>query len=105
MRPLIKGLSKECTSRSAEEKKKLVAYFRNLSCFSDLSFAHNDSDILKIVNATSVACSPKHTVLFKIGDRGHCFYVSLSGTAQLFIPNQKRSVLKNTRKEISDRLV
>ena len=34
MRVLIKALSKDSTSRNADENKKLIQYFRNLSCFS-----------------------------------------------------------------------
>ena len=63
-----------------------------------MSFAKHDSDILKVVNATQLACVPKHSVLFKVGERGHCFYVSLSGTAQFFFPNQLRLSLKQKRK-------
>ena len=97
MIPLISALNKEVADRKFEENKQILEYFRTLSCFKKLSFVKYDNDMMKIINSTTIACVPKNTVLFRKEERGRCFYVSLSGTSQLFLANQKVEKLKSDR--------
>ena len=97
MTPLISALNKDVPNRNNGENKQLMAYFRTLSCFKKLSFVKYDNDMMKIINSTTIACVPKNTVLFRKEERGRCFYVSLSGTSQLFLANQKVEKLKSDR--------
>ena len=59
---------------------------------------------MKVVNSTTIACVPKSTVLFRKEEKGRCFYVCLSGTAQLFLPNQRIEKLRSDRVNLVEQL-
>ena len=104
IRPIIRALTKEPSLRSSVENKSLIKYFRERSCFKDLTISSQDGNLLKVVNSATIACVPKYDILFRIGERGRCFYISLTGKAQLFILNPKRAALRNDHKEVDDRI-
>ena len=67
-----------------------------------MTIASQDNNLLKVVNSATIACVPKYDILFRIGERGRCFYISLTGKAQLFILNPKRAALRNDQKEVEN---
>ena len=71
----------------------MCRYFKDVKCFSDLNIGMND--LLKLINCIKLQYVPKHEVLFRMGESGSTFYVSLTGKCQLFIKNPEQKVLKH----------
>ena len=69
-----------------------------------MSLAKNDNDVLRVVNATSLAFVGQHEILFRIGEYGRSFYVCLSGTAQMFAPSSKREKLRGTIRDMKAKI-
>lgn len=53
--------------------------------------------MLKLINCITLQYVPKHEVLFRIGETGTTFYVSLTGTCQLFIRNPEQKALRHLK--------
>ena len=60
--------------------------------------------MLKLINCVKLQFVPKHEILFRIGEFGTTFYVSLTGKAQLFLPNPELRVLKHQKVELQQDL-
>ena len=98
MRPVVKALYKLATERNKFENEILLEYFKEVSCFKDLNISMND--LLKLINCVTLQYVPKHEVLFRYGDFGTSFYVSLTGKCQLFILNPEQKVIKHQKMEL-----
>lgn len=92
MRSVVKALNKKAASRNQSEHDQLFNYFKGVKCFTDLDISKND--LLKLIHCIKLQFVPKHEVLFRIGDQGQTFYVSLSGKCQLFVINPEQKALK-----------
>ena len=77
MRAVIKALNKKVVERKKEEHELLCSYFKEVKCFKDLNASMND--LLKLIHCIKLQFIPRHEVLFRIGEHGSTFYVSLSG--------------------------
>ena len=73
---------------------------QQVKCFRDLKIANHD--LLKVIHEIKCIHVPKHEVLFRIGERGTTFYIQVSGRSQLFILNQERGVIKQSKKDIEE---
>lgn len=102
MRPIVKALNKAAADRGKDENKQLCAYFADVKCFRDLNCTQ--TDMLKLINCVTLQFVPKHEILFRIGEFGTTFYVSLTGKAQLFLPNPELRVLKHQKVELQQDL-
>lgn len=92
-RILIRACAKEPSDRKSDENKLLTDYFSAVKCLKELKI--NNQEWIKVISAISLMYVSRNEVLFRYGDRGTNFYVCLSGSCQLYIPNPEREVLKN----------
>ena len=98
MRIVVKALGKTSNDRNKYENEQLYKYFKDVKCFKDLNIGMND--LLKLINCITLQYVPKHEVLFRLGEYGTTFYVSLAGKCQLFILNPEQKVLKHQKMEL-----
>ena len=97
MRLVVKALNKDALDRNKYENEELYRYFKEVKCFKDLNIGV--SDLMKLINCITLLYVPKHEVLFRVGEQGTTFYVSLTGKCQLFIKNPEQKVLKHRIQE------
>lgn len=102
IRPIVKGLNKPSADRNKSDNEALCDYFKDIKCFKDLNFGM--SDLLKVVQVSTLTFVPKQQVLFRIGELGLTFYICLSGKCQLFIANPELGSLKIQKKELKEQL-
>ena len=95
VRPIVKGLIKPQADRNYADKEAMCDYFKEIKCFKDLNFGM--SDLVKVLQVSTIMFVEKQQVLFRIGEQGLTFYICLSGKCQLFITNPNIGVLKNQK--------
>ena len=78
-RKMYKILRKPANNRTEDDLRVLLSQIKQLAFFQDESLS--ESQLLSLCEVMTLCVLPaRHTTLFRQGDQGHYFYVTLSGS-------------------------